>query len=252
MSPIIKKITTAGVLLMFLFFTIAESTMALVYTPGVTPGETFEYDVTAYWSSSDEYASIPKDLVEINQTKTVEVRISSVVGSNVSIFVAVYYRNDTQVGGYSYVDVDSGLDAGGPFVAIIGGNLKAFDPVHPLGADYIYINETVVKSYESGSRDTNRILIEYTNATSGISGRVDRFFDKEVGILVESHERSTSINPETTTTVSWNIKSSNAWVIPEFPSLLFLPLLMITTIVVIVAFKKKYKGNSNHLIFNQK
>jgi len=228
---------------------IVESTSALFYTPGVSLGDVFEYDVTSFWSSKDEYASIPADLVDINQTETVEVRISIVSGSNVSTFVIVYYRNETlPIGGYSSVDVDTGLDNGGPFVAIIAGNLNAQDVIHPLGADYITINETVIKVYESGSRETNRILIERTNATSGISGRFDRYFDRETGILVESHETTSSTNPQTTTTVSWIIRSSNVWVIPEFPSALILPLFMIATMIVIIAYKKKNAGGAKPLI----
>ena len=248
MSCITKRLLTAVLLLVFLSAIMVESTRALVLTPGVSPGDVFEYDLTAFWSSKDEYASIPADLVEINKTETVEVRISSVSGSNVSTFVAVYYKNGTEWGDYGRVDVDSEL-AYGAFVAIIAGNLNAHDVIHPLGVDYFTINETVIKAYESGSRETNRILIERTNATSGDTGRFDRFFDRETGMLVESHETISSTNPETTITVSWNIRSSNVWVIPEFPSALILPLFMIATMIVIIAYKKKNAGSAKPLIF---
>ena len=248
MSRISKRLVTAALLLMFLASSMVWSTRALVLTPGVGPGDTFEYDVTASWSSSDEYASIPAGLVDYNQTETVEVRISSVSGSNVSTFVAFYYKNESYWGEYGLVDVDTGVDYG-PFAAIIAGNLNAQEVIHPLVPDYIAINETVIKAYESGPRETNRILIEHTNATTGITSRFDRFFDKETGMLVESHETTSSTNPETTTTVSWNIKSSNVWVIPEFPSVLILPLFMIATIIVIIAYKKKYAGIAEPLIY---
>lgn len=248
MSCRIKRPFTAVILLLFLSSVVVESTRALVLTPGVSPGDVFAYDVTAFWSSEDEYASIPAGLIEYNRTESVEVRISSVSGSNVSIFVAFYYKNDTEEGGYGNLDVDTGLSYG-RFSAIIAGNLNAQEVIHPLGADYITINETVIKAYEGGSRETNRILIEQTNATAGVTARIDRFFDRETGMLVESHETTTLTNPATTTTVSWSVKSSNVWVIPEFPSVVILPLFMIATIVVIIVYKKKIAGASKPLIF---
>jgi len=247
MSRKIKELITATLLIVFLSATMVGSTRALVLTPGVDPGMIFSYDVSSSWSSSDEYASVPHDLWEINQTETVEVRISNVTDANVTTFVAVYYRNGTADAGRGLVDLDTG-DSYGSFVAIIAANLNANDLVHPLGADGIFINETVIKTYESGNREANRIVIEYTNATTGTTGRVDRYFDKETGILVESHETTTTTNPQTATSVSWKIKSSNAWVIPEFPSALILPLLMAITMIVAIAYKKKHAGIAKTLM----
>lgn len=247
MLRISKKVQIAALLLVFLSFSVVEIVRAVVLTPGVGPADTFEYDVSAYWSSNDEYSSIPAGLSDYNQTETVEVRISSVSGSNISTFTAFYYNNNTQWGDYGLVDVDTGIDYG-PFVAIIASNLNAGQLIHPLGVDNIAINETVLKAYESGTRETNRILIEQTNATTGITSRFDRLFDKETGILVESHETTISTNPQTTTTVSWEIKSSNVWVIPEFPSALVPPLFMMAMIIVTIIYKKKFSGTAKPLI----
>jgi hypothetical protein len=243
----IKRLITAVLLLVFLSSTMVESTRALVLTPGVEAGMMFAYDVTAFWSSSDEYASIPSELGDINQTKTFEVRISNVTDANVTTFAAVYFKNGTADSERGLVDVDTGVSYGA-FVAIIAANLSAHDVIHPLGADAITINETVIKSYEGGNRETNRIITEYTNATTGTTGRVDRYFDKATGILVESHETeiTSDSDSETTTIVSWEIKETNAWVIPEFPSALIMPLLMIITMIAVIAYKKKHAGITKH------
>jgi hypothetical protein len=249
MPRIIKKLIPAGLLLVFLSFTMVESTRALVLTPGVVPGADFFYNVTAFWSSTDEYASIPADLVEINRTDSVEVRISNVTEANVTTFVAVYYKNGTADGDYGLVDVDTGAYYGyGAFAAIIAGSLNAHEVIHPLGADGVTINETVIKTYESGNRDTNRIIIEYTNATTGVTGRVDRYFDKLSGMLVESYETTTSADSKTTTTVTWKLKETNGWAVPEFPSVLILPLLMAITMIAAIAYKKKHAGIAKPLI----
>ena len=245
MSRITKRIAIATLLLMFLSFTMVASTRALVLTPGVTPGANFYYDVTAYWSSTDEYASIPADLVEINQTETVDVRIHNVTDANVTTFVAVYYRDESYDGGYGFIDVDTGVSYGA-FAMLIAGSLNAHEVIHPLGADGITINETVTKTYQSGNRDTNRIILEYINATTGTTERDEWYFDKQTGILVESHETVTS--SQETKTVTWKLKETNGWVVPEFSSVLILPLLMAITMIAAIAYKKKHAGIAKPLI----
>jgi hypothetical protein len=245
MTRKIKRIATVALLVIFLSSIMVASTRALILTPGVEPGLSFAYDVTAFWSSSDEYASIPSDLIEVNKTETFEVRIHNVTDSNVTTFIAVYYKNGTADSEYGLVNVDTG-DSYGSFAAIIAANLNAHDLIHPLGGDGITINETVTKAYESGNRETNRIVIESTNATTGVTGRVDRYFDKALGILVEEHETTTSADE--TTAVTWKIKETNAWVIPELPSVLVLPLLMAITMIAAIAYKKKHAGITKPLI----
>jgi hypothetical protein len=245
MTRKIKKLATAALLVVFLSSIMVTSTRALVLTPGVAPGDYFIYNITSSWSSSDEYASIPPELVDINKTETFEVRIHNVTDADVATFIAVYYRNETVDSEYGLVNVDTG-DGYGAFVAIIAANLNEHDLIHPLGADGITINQTVIKAYESGNRETNRILIESTNATTGVTGRIDRYFDKATGILVEEYATTTSADE--TSTVTWIIKSSNAWVIPEFPSVVILPVLMAITMIAAVAYKKKHAGITKPLI----
>jgi hypothetical protein len=249
MTRIIKRVYTVAILLTLLSSVMVGSARALVLAPGVELSMVFCYDITGSWSSSDEYASIPAEIVEYNRTETFEVRISNVTGSNVKLFWAIYFMNESYFGDYGLVDVDTG-DGYGSFVQIIAGNLNEGNLIHPLGSDEITINQTVIKSYESGNRETNRILLEYYNATTGATERDDLYFDKALGILVESHETVSYSDGDstTTTTVSWEIKSSNAWVIPEFPSVVILPLLMAVTMVAAIAYKKKQLGVGKTLI----
>jgi hypothetical protein len=242
MSRIIKKLTVSALLLVFLSFTLVSSVNALVLTPGVTPGAQFIWNITASWSSSDEYASVPPELVDINQTESFEVRISEVADSNVTIFWAMYFKNGSDpIADRGFIDVDTG-EYYDVFAAIIAGNLNAGERIHPLGEDTITINETVIRAYESGNRETNHIMIESTNATTGVHGRMDWYFDKQAGILVESEETNISSDASTSTTIRWKLKETNAngWVVPEFPSVLVLPVLMGITVLAAVAYKKRH------------
>jgi hypothetical protein len=198
-------------ILAIIIFTYSEmSTQTRV--PGVSPGDTFTYGVSSFWNSSDPNAVVPQILLDINQTSSCEVRISEVSDSNITTFVVLYFKNGTADAGYGLVDVDTGVSYG-RCVAIIAVNLTAHDIVYPLGADSITINQTVIKSYESGNRETDRIVIEYTNATTGVTGWVDSYFDKATGMLVELCETTLNSNPESTTIITWKIKSSNVWTV---------------------------------------
>jgi hypothetical protein len=68
---------------------------------------------------------------------------------------------------------------------------------------------------------------------------VDYYFDKQTGMLVELRDTTTYSNPIKTITKFWKIKDSNVWVVPEFPSVLILPLFMIATLLAVIAYKKK-------------
>jgi hypothetical protein len=237
-----KKLWIAAFLVVLLSSTMFGTTWVKALTPGVTVGDSFIYDLTVSWNSDDQYASIPSSLIELNKTKSIEVRINNVIPPNVTTFLATYLKNGTALADRGSINLDTGLSDGG-FVAIIAANLTAGDRVHPLGDDLVTINETVIKSYASGPRETNHIRIEYQNATAGIAQSVDRYFDKQTGMLVEEHDVSTETktNPSSTTTtiISYNLESTSMWTVPEFPSVLILPLFMIATLLAAIAYKNK-------------
>lgn len=241
-----KKLWIAAFLVVLLSSTMFGTTLVKALTPGVDVGVSFTYDVTASWNSNDQYASIPSSLIELNKTKSIEVRINNVIDSNVTTFLATYLRNGTAIADRGTIDLDTGLSDGG-FVAIIAANLTAGDRVHPLGDDMVTINETVIKSYSSGPRETNHIIIEYQNATTGESQSVDRYFDQQTGMLVEEHDvtTETTTNPSssTTTIISYNLESTTVWTVPEFPSVLILPLFLIATLITVLFFKSKRGGH---------
>jgi hypothetical protein len=244
-----KKLWIAAFLVVLLSSTMFGTSLVKALTPGVGIGDSFTYGLTVSWNSNDQYASIPSDLIALNQTKSIEVRISNVTDSNVTTFLATYLKNGTAFADRGTINLDTGLSDGG-FVAIIAANLTAGGLVHPLGTDRVIINETVLKSYASGSRETNHIRIEYYNATAGLDQSVDRYFDQQTGMLVEEHdvttETTTTANATTTTTttISYNLEDTTVWtvVVPEFPSVWILPLFLIATLITVLFFKSRRRG----------
>src|SRR3989304_3011541 len=90
-----KKLLITMVLMVLLSLTMVERTWAQVRTPGVAEGNTFIYDVSAYWSSADPLATISPELLDMNQTEYVRVGITGVSGSDVTTFTTWQYKNGT-------------------------------------------------------------------------------------------------------------------------------------------------------------
>lgn len=212
---------------------------AQTVTPGVTPGQSFTYKVSSHWSSSDTYASIPQNLIDFNQTDSIEVRISNANETSIEIFTATYFKNGSSpIASRGTTNVQTGESIGG-FAAIIGANLTQGQRIHPAGTDSITINSTATRAFESGSRQTNEIQISMRNETAGATSSVDRFFDQVTGMLVQSTESTSSDNPSSSSSVTWQLVSSTAWSIPEFPVILALPAFLIATSLAVIAYKKK-------------
>jgi hypothetical protein len=235
-----KRMITITLIVCLASLIVLNTIRAQTVTPGVTPGQTYTYRVTSHWSSSDAYARIPQDLLDINNTDTIEVRISNVNETSVNTFTATYFNNGTgPIAARGTVNVQTGESTGG-FVAIIGGDLAAGQRIHPAGSDTITINYTSSRTYESGPRQTNEIQIIVRNATAGATSTVDRFFDQVSGMLVESTESSQTDSPASSSSVTWRIISSNAWSIPEFPAILTLPIVMLAASIALIAYKRKH------------
>lgn len=240
-----KKRLLAVILVISMVSLLAIGTVqAQTISAGVKPGDQFDYHVSANWSSSDEYQSIPAALQDYNRTSHVELRITTVNTTHVVTFVAYYYNNGTDpFATRGNVNFLTGLSYGDNVaVAIIGANLNAGDLIHPDGDDGIKIKDTVTRNYESGSRATNHIQITNTNTTAGYTATRDQYFDKATGVLVEEVTTVTDTPTSSTTTTRWVITSVTgieAWTIPEFPALIAIPLFMAATAIAVIAFKKK-------------
>ena len=242
-----KKLLITMVLMVLLSLTMVERTWAQVRTPGVAEGNTFIYDVIAYWSSTDPLATISPELLDMNQTEYVRVGITGVSGSDVTTFTTWQYKNGTVNTLLGSVNLETGAFSGG-FWAIIAGNLTVNDRIHPTGQDTITVTNTVIRNYLGGNRETNHLIIPYQNTTERASGYLDRYFDKETGMLVELHDEISYTDPSMTIVISWKIEDSSVWVVPEFASVLVLPLFMMVTMLAAIAYKKKHASITRTLV----
>jgi hypothetical protein len=97
----LSKKSKAFVLSLFLCITLLSLTFvgfvqALTYESGVESGMVFDYTLDCYWSSSDpNYSEVPTDLLVYNFTAYVEVRISEVNHTHVTVANPWYFKDGT-------------------------------------------------------------------------------------------------------------------------------------------------------------
>jgi len=240
-----------GIILCIVSLAFIGTVQAQTITPGVRPGMVFDYHLSSNWSSSDPYDSVPQDLVIVNQTSHVEIRISEVNSTHVTTANICYFHDGTSTLDRGAINLYTGevtnLQASGSygFAAIIGANLNVGARIHPNGDDTLTILDTATRNYESGARTTNHVRITDNNQESGYIGTRDLYFDKETGILVEQVDKTeTTTTPSSVVKITWKLDSvigADNWVVPEFPVLTVVPLLLAAIAFATIVYKKKSK-----------
>lgn len=209
-------------------------TIAQNRVPGVKGGDYFTYTLASYWSSDDPNATVPTTLLDINNTLWYKFAVSGVSGPNVTATDIWHFVNGTEQNFLVSQNVDTGdsyyMNA---FQTVVGANLGVGDLLHPLGGDLITINQTITRSYASGARDTNLVILSFSNSTIGTEN-VTYSFDKATGMMVELQDNSEYISPRENSSVTWTLKETNLWTVSGFSSSLPLPILVAVIVIVIV------------------
>lgn len=208
---------TLAIILVLIVFVGSPSNQQV--TPGVKVGDEFIYDITGSWNSDDPNATLVEYFVELNMTEWFKITVTDVNGSKVSIDTIWRFANETEIKGTSTVNVETGIVyPTTAFWAIYASNLKENDRIRPAGPTSAVVNETITKTYPSGTREINVVSLSeiYYNAddptySTTWTDYMNTKFDKQTGVLVEFHNLSIYTNPEQTTTISWILKETNVW-----------------------------------------
>ncbi|MGD0645410.1 MAG: hypothetical protein ABSA75_10945 [Candidatus Bathyarchaeia archaeon] len=203
--------------LSILSISVASAQSPQLASLGVTQGDVLQYNYNVNWSSTDPTLPVPSDVIELNQTQSFQITITSISGTTINAEVISTYRNgstNTQTG---FVDVDSGsihLPYGD---LIIAGNLNVNDKIYPNGGDAT-INYTAVRTYPSGNRQTNEQLVETTSENH--YDKTDVYYDKIKGVAVSSYYESIDTFGSETETFTETITSTNAdvWAVGSAPT----------------------------------
>jgi len=242
-----KKIHYAIMVFMLLCFISSQINFTKAISPGVSPGNEFIYDIEYIWSSTNQSIVIPESILDLNKTDFYQVTITEIEENEVSFQTKWVFINGTEVEGTGTVNLETGIAGFGDFWAIIGSNINPGERIHPIYPDHVFINETQTRNYGSGgNRETNLVDLTFTYVDQEDPSRYyveysQTYFDKQTGMLVELIDKTVYTDPVATETLTWKLKETNIWVVPEFPSVLIISLFMISSLLGVIYYKKKSK-----------
>jgi hypothetical protein len=195
--------------------TVINTVFAQTATVGVSIGETFDYDYRIFWGSTNTTATPPSEYIEINKTKTIQMRIIEISGTTINLQCIKNYENGTQKVESGNINIDTGtIDVPYGFL-IISANLSANQKMYPSGGNQI-ITSTSFRLYPNGQRETNCYISETTFEITEI------YFDKLKGIAVDYYYEMNIPSESYTTTIREVLTNTNSdvWTIPELSTLL--------------------------------
>jgi hypothetical protein len=211
--PVNKKTVLAALSVLILCFAIAQQVQAqdtTEYQVGVSEGDTFKYDLSFYWSSTDPNATAPASWADANATDYYQVTIQRVSGTTVEMDTVWSFLNGTEISGTEIAEVASGL---GESILVYAANLSAGEQLYPRSSDITdKIGETVALSYSQGSRETNHVEVTKTDVENEVLNYLDLYFDKQTGMMVEVYTDVVYTNlPDQTFSRMAKIKESSLW-----------------------------------------
>ena len=227
-----EKLLVATLILCLCFIVSAEPILAESWTPGVSKSDFFCYEMYGVFTSSDPNEIIEVPVFEQNNTDEVRIDITGVSGSIVYQVYSLRFWNETKTFELK-TDLDP-INAGNVSfselgVPICAANLSVGDS---LSTVELRVEETLVRTYPSGERETNHVSWNITLDYG------DCFFDRRTGMLVELNRTHLYVNPVTSRVIKKTdiIKMTNSsfWSATETPLLVqsstITPHALITTV----------------------
>jgi len=247
-----KKIVLLTLVLALLLSAMVVTSSAQPRTAGVSVGDRFEFgDVTVTWSSNDPNASkvwYGMDLEWYNQTEWMSGEVTQVSGTNVTMQSVLHFKNGTEEISGGWIDVDTGEGVNATLM-LISADLNENDAIYASGNYSTWlINETTTRTYPGGVRETNHINFTYAyNYTIPPDTSIDYFYsmnfywDRATGMMVEDSFEMRNQTGEylTAWSMDFKITESNVWVVPEFPRLTSIVLILVVLTTAIVIYKRR-------------
>src|SRR3989304_5709249 len=104
-----KKTVLAALSVLVLCFAFAQQVQAQEYQVGVSQGNTFKYDMTFYWNSTNPNAVVPASWANANGTEYFQATIKVITGTTVTIDTVWRFLNGTEISNTELVDVGIGV-----------------------------------------------------------------------------------------------------------------------------------------------
>jgi hypothetical protein len=234
------NLAITALLLCLLAITSTQTAFAQTATVGVNAGNTFTYNYTLTWESTDHSATMPSEYAKLQDTQFIQLKIVSVEGTRVNVDFTRHFKDGSESKQNGDIDVNTQVLEIPYSDLIIRAGANSGEKIYPLGGHATF-SETSTKSYSIGQVETIRYVSPDTTDSS--FQKTEVYFDRARGIGLEYsiETQETSGSYVTTTKETLTLTS---WVIPEFPSTVALMLILIAIPIVLVAYKRK--GLSNH------
>ncbi|MEM0313485.1 MAG: hypothetical protein QXQ41_02930 [Candidatus Bathyarchaeia archaeon] len=182
---------------------------------GVSPGDSFTYEFSVLWISSDPNVAPPAELYSVNETNLIRVTVTDVGGAVVVMNITRYFKNGTSTTTQTLVNILSG--DGGGFGLIIASNLNASAIAYPYALldenksmNAIPLKELIIKKYPFGEREVLHATINQTGSSTYARISHDIYFDRKTGVMLEWRvEQIPYISPTAKVVVTWKIKDFN-------------------------------------------
>ncbi len=213
----------------------------MMSTVGVASGDVFRYGYTGYFNSNDPQAAPPASLSLINQTDYFMINVTGVSGASVNFETMLRGLNGSSNLGVCSMNVGTGMASisgyGGPSSAsnfyFMARNVGMMGRMFPSSLVSPTINDTSMMSYTGGSRLTNHFATNENNTLIGVYNNLDIYYDQATGMMVQWCQETlqTSGTTQTNSTQMMKITSSNVWTIPEFPTSVVAPTLIVAASV---------------------
>jgi len=219
-------------------------------TVGVLEGDWFQYVLNLDWDYELDVA--PEDFIfaDFLQGNWIKLTIQDVSETNVTGQFTIHFENGTEHLLTGSVDITSG--EGDLRNWLISADLNANNSLYTTENDEV-INETITKTYPSGSRVTNHLIysFNYSSGEDYSSLYLDMYWDKEIGILTEMSFEAELLQNGTNMdgSASLVLTESNLQQIPEFTQPEFI-IIMVTSSFLIILYEIKGRFNKNNELNN--
>lgn len=241
-----KAAALSMVCLSLLLMVCVTSVRAQTVTVGVAKGDKFTYLYALHGTPSDSYpwqAWIPDE----NQSNW-KITITDVEGTTITYQLQVVFANGTQASSTSQtLDVSTGSTSDVNYMFFVGSNLNVNDSIYPNGFA-VPIDQVTSQNFLNEQRQAIHI-------TFGTPGETfEAFSDRQTGVLTQLNDAYY----DNSATVSLTLVYSNVWAVsasatdspvttpsvPEIPTIVAIPLLMVGILAGVAAYKAKQKKAS--------
>lgn len=234
-----NKLVTASISLLLLFFAFV-CTVNAQNPELLSKGTTYTYERYHIWESNDPEATpLPDEDFFTRNNSIISIKIENV--SSTIIYVQITIQNQK---GTQSIDLSHNIVTGynEPSNTIFGDSrAHAIDLIQKPQTQ---VNYTETRTYMGSSRQVNVFYYirdgwtMFDNIVYNVTD-VDKFcYDAQTGMFLELESKLFTYNPTNhnlnqTIQEFFILKNTNAWVVAEFPSIPFLPLLMTSVVVVV-------------------